>query len=74
MGLDASFDDIGKLLLLNEEVNFKIKLLVGICSVNIAQILRNVLVEDKSANCAVDELGNSSVTDILGDTYLFIVR
>ena len=66
----AALDDIGELTLLNKEVNLKIKLLIGVGSVNITQVLGNVLVEDKTADGAVDYLGYLSVADILGDTNL----
>ena len=65
MDTDTSFNNIGKLTLFNKEVHLQIKLLIGACSVNISQILRNILVENYPAHCTVYQLGNSSAADIL---------
>ena len=61
MLVDTLVDKVFELLFLNKEIYFKIKLSVRACSVNIAQILRNYLVEDKSADSSVDDLGNLHV-------------
>ncbi len=62
---NTSFNNIGKLTLFNKEIHLQIKLLIGACSVNISQILRDILVEDYPAHCTVYQLGNSSAADIL---------
>ena len=72
MNLYASLDNIRKLLFTNEECNLEIELLVRICSVNVAKILRNILVEDKTANSCINDLGYLLVADILSDLYLDI--
>ena len=61
---------IAELLLLNEEADLEVELLVGIRSVNEAEILRDNAVEDKSADGGVDDLGYLSVAQLLGDPYL----
>ena len=39
MYLYAALDDIGELLLANEESNFEVELLIGVGSVNVAEVL-----------------------------------
>ena len=68
--MDTLVDKVFELLFLNKEIYFKVELSVRACSVNIAQILRNYLVEDKSADSSVDYLGYLLVADLLGDTDL----
>jgi len=70
--LDTALDDIGELLLAYEERDLKVELLVGICSVNVSEVLRDILVEDESADCSVDYLGDLLVAEILCDLYLDI--
>ncbi len=70
MSLYTSVDDIAQLLLLYEEVYFQVELLLGACSVNIAQILGDNGVEDKSSHSSVDNLGYCLVTDLTCDPYL----
>ena len=72
MYLDTALDDIGELLLAYEERDLKVELLVGICSVNVSEVLRDILVEDESADCSVDYLGDLLVAEILCDLYLDI--
>ena len=54
--MDTLIDKVFKLLFLYEEVDLKVELSVGACSVDIAKILRDDLVEDKSADGSVDYL------------------
>ena len=56
MALYAAVDNIAELLFLNEEAYLKVELLLGICSVNIAEILRDILVEDQPADCCIYKL------------------
>ena len=54
--MDTLINKILELLFLYEEVDLKVELSVGAGSVNIAKILRDDLVEDKSAHGSVDDL------------------
>ena len=54
---DTAVNDLAELLGAALEGYFKVKELVGIASVNIAQILRNGLVEDKQTHSCVNYLG-----------------
>ena len=67
MDLDAALDDVGELLLSYEESDLEVKLLVGICSVNVSEILGDILVEDETSDSSVDDLGYLLVADILCD-------
>ena len=66
----TSFNNIWKLFFTYEECNFKIKLLIGISSVNISQILWDTFVEYQTSYCTVDYLGNCFIADILCNSYL----
>ena len=56
MYFDTAFDNIRELFLAYKECNFKVKLLVGVGSVNIAEILRDIFIEDKSADSGIYNL------------------
>ena len=69
VNLNATVDNLTQLLLANQERNFQIKLMLGICTVYIAQILRNVFVKDQTANGTINNLRNPLVTNISGNPY-----
>ena len=66
---ETHIDDLTQLLLANQERNFQIKLMLGICTVYIAQILRNVFVKDQTANGTINNLRNPLITNISGNPY-----
>ena len=66
----AFFYDIRKLTLLYEEAYLEVELLVGVGSVNISQILRDIFVEYQPADSSVDYLRYLSVAELLCDLYL----
>ncbi len=56
MYLYAALDDIGELLLANEESNFEVELLIGVGSVNVAEVLGDILVEYETSYSSIDDL------------------
>ena len=70
MYLYAALDDVRELLLADQECNFQVELLIGICSVNVAKVLRDVLVEYETSYCCIDYLGYLLVSDVLCYLYL----
>jgi hypothetical protein len=55
--LDTSVDDLTELLGAAYEVDLEVEILVGISSVNIAEVLRDGLVENEKTHCTVYDLG-----------------
>ncbi len=67
---DAALDNLRELFVVHKERNLQIKLLFGIGSVHIAQILRDHLVEDQPANGCIDQLGNFLIANGFGNPHL----
>ena len=68
MDLDAAVDYIAELLLADLEADLMVKGMLGIASVNIAEILRDLLVEDDPADGALNDLGLLNAVKALGNT------
>ncbi len=65
---DTALDDFGEHTLLYELSDFEIELMLALGTVNKTEVLRNNFVEDEPADRTVDDLGDSSVALLLGDT------
>ncbi len=56
MLLNTSVDDVRELTLLNEEGDLQLELLLRLCSVNKAEVLRNDSIKDQSADSSINNL------------------
>jgi len=65
MRLDAAVDDLCKLFLLRDKINFKVKCLFRVAAVHKAEVLRNRAVENHSAERGIDHLGAHLAVDHL---------
>ena len=70
MTAHTAVDNLAKLLLLYDKVDLQRKLIFGVCTIDIAQILRDVLVKDQTAHRRVDDTGNRFVADLFGHAHL----
>ena len=63
--LDAVVNDLAELLLLDDESNLEIQHLIRVAAVDITEVLRNLPVEDESAERGIDQLGILHAIDSL---------
>ena len=67
---DTAVNDVAELLLTAGEVDLKIEELVGVGTVNVAEILRDGLVEDEASEGSIDYASLGHAVDLLGNTDL----